>query len=98
MYNQHMFTIERLRTDVLALPLLARVGIVLLIVGGVADVVAHVVAGGAVEPVDGHTVFEALAHLVRFAGMAITLLGVVAAGVRRSRLGRPADGPSTGGM
>jgi hypothetical protein len=78
--------------------MLSRVGLAVLLIGGLADLAAHVAVVGEVAGHDhGFTPAEALAHLVVFAGMALVLLGVVVDGVRRTRPGRPAGHTSKGG-
>jgi hypothetical protein len=63
------------------LPLGSKIGFGIMVIGIVADLVAHLdpaldqVHGGAVGP-------ELSAHLVVFAGMALVLIGVVVDGVR----------------
>ena len=73
-----------------ALPLLVRIGLVVLVLGGVADVAAHLAAAGqaghAAGHSAGHTPDELAAHLQLFVGMVLILLGVVVDGVRQARL------------
>lgn len=90
-----MLTIEVLARDLRSLPILARLGLVLLLGGGFADVVAHLSTGGAEH---GHefTSAEVLAHVVVVVGMVLILLGVVVDGVRRSRDRQRADRTSKG--
>jgi len=93
-----MLAIESLVRDLGALPVLTRVGFAVLVLGGLADLAAHVaVLGDAAGHDHGFTPTEAAAHLVVFAGMAMVLLGVVVDGVRRPRPGRPAGNSSKGG-
>lgn len=82
-----------------AIPLLVRIGLVVLVFGGFADVTAHVAAfapaagtGGAAEHTGGHTPDEVAAHVVVFVGMVVILLGVVVDGVRQTRLARRVGG------
>lgn len=82
-----MLTLERARDEFLSLPLLVHVGLVILVVGGFADVVAHVEAAGHADHVHEHTASELSAHLIGFVGMVVVLLGVVLDGVRRTYLG-----------
>ena len=79
-----------------AIPLLVRIGMVVLVFGGFADLTAHVAAFG---PADGaanhpgsHTPDEVAAHVVVFVGMVVILLGVVVDGAKRSRLARRVGG------
>ncbi len=80
------------------MPIVSRVGLAVLLLGGLADLAAHLAVFGELA---GHDhVFspaEASAHLVVFAGMAIVLVGVVLDGVRRSRPGRSAGKHNQGG-
>jgi len=84
-----MLTLERARREALSLPLLTRIGFVILAAGGLADVAAHLEAAGHVGHLDEHTAGELSAHLVAFVGMVVILLGVVVDGARRT-LGRVA--------
>jgi hypothetical protein len=77
-----MLTIERTRVathDIGRLPLLTRIGALMLPVAVVFDVVVHVAAGEHT----GHSGIEHLAHLLGIVGMVLVLMGVVADGVRR---------------
>lgn len=91
-----MLTLERVRTDLSGLPLLTRVGLVVLVLGGFADVVAHLEASIHVGHLHEHTSAEITAHLVAFMGMVLVLLGVVVDGVRRTRLDRKSESTSKG--
>ena len=82
-----------------AIPLLARIGLVVLVFGGFADLTAHVAAfgpaagtGGTADHTGGHTPDEVAAHVVVFVGMVVILLGVVVDGAKRSRLARRVGG------
>ncbi|MCI0345982.1 MAG: hypothetical protein L0221_11155 [Chloroflexi bacterium] len=102
-----MLTIETIRRSArgfggtvavpLAVPLVVRIGLVVLLLGGLADLVAHFgVAVGEAEPgqpaghAGGHSPDEVAAHVVVFVGMVLILLGVVIDGVKRARPGRRA--------
>jgi hypothetical protein len=89
-----MLTIEGLLRQLTTLPSLAKVGLVVMVVSGLADVMAHLEA----HPIELvgqahlHTSFEASAHLGGFVSMVLILLGVVFDGVRRNRARRlPAE-------
>jgi hypothetical protein len=95
-----MLTLERVRTDVAALPGLAKVGVVAMAVSGLADVLAHLEETGVTEAAGHahvHTSFEASAHLGGFLSMVVILLGVVIDGVQRTRA-RHAAAPSEKGV
>jgi hypothetical protein len=80
-----MLVIDAVRR-VRRVPLILIVGLALMAIGGVADVVAHLVvaadhhAHGAGGDPTGH-----LAHLVGMAGMVLVLAGVVTHGIRTTR-------------
>ena len=93
-----MLTLERVRTELFSLPLLARVGLVILVLGGLADVVAHLEAVDHPGHGHEHAASELSAHLIGFVGMVVILLGVVVDGVRRAYPGYSAGDSSTGGM
>jgi hypothetical protein len=83
-----MLTLERLRTEALSLPTLARLGLVILVIGGLADIAAHLEAVGRADHLHEHSTSELSAHVIGFVGMVLILLGVVLDGVRRSYRGR----------
>ena len=94
-----MLTIEALLRQLATLPSLAKVGLVVMLLSGLADVMAHLEA----HPVElvgqahVHTSFEASAHLGGFVSMVLILLGVVYDGLQRSRARRgPAAHHRTG--
>jgi hypothetical protein len=91
-----MLTLESARRQFLSLPLLVHAGLVILAVGGLADVVAHLGPRGAAAELHEHTAAEFAAHLTAFLGMVVILLGVVVDGAQRS-LRRPAEATTTGG-
>ncbi len=70
------------------IPRLARAGVVVLLAGGVADTVAHLTGDPAVGQLTGFTPPQHFAHLVILLGMMLTITGVVADGVRLTRLSR----------
>lgn len=83
-----MLTLERVKRDAAAMPRLMRVGVAALVLSLAADVIVHVAAGGAIEPIGhvrGFTPAEAAAHLAAFVTMVLILVGVVIDGVRRAR-------------
>ena len=92
-----MLTLEALARDLRSLPILARLGIVLLLGGGVTDVLAHLWTAGAEH---GHefTSAEVWAHGVVFVGMVVVLIGVVLDGVRPSHPDRPVGESAPGGV
>ena len=81
-----MFTLERTR-ELLSLPVLVKIGLIVMALAGLADVVAHLEA-----PSDGHlhahTASEAAAHLAGFVSMVVIFVGVVIDGVRQGRARR----------
>lgn len=85
-----MLTLERARMELISLPLLARVGLVILVLGGLADVVAHLEAASHADHLHEHSASELSAHLIGFVGMVVILLGVVLDGVRRTYRSHPA--------
>jgi hypothetical protein len=95
-----MLAIERLVREVRRLPVISRTGLAVLVLGGVADLVAHIGALAATDAHHGHgfTPGELAAHVVVFVGMVLILVGVVADGVRRTRIGRSTGDSSKGGM
>ena len=80
-----MLSIERVRVvrrELARLPVLARVGLGVIVSGGLLDVAVHL------GPVQDHVhpgahVEEHMAHLIGVVGMALTWAGVVVDGVRR---------------
>lgn len=91
-----MLTIERVARELRSLPILARLGLVLLLGGGVADVLAHLGTRGAEH---GHefTSAEVWAHVVAVVGMVVVLLGVVIDGVRQPHPDGPVGDSAKGG-
>ena len=92
-----MLTLERARSQFVSLPLLVHAGLVVVALGGLADLVTHLVGAGAAADLHGHTAPELAAHLTAFVGMVVILLGVVIDGAQRS-VRRPAEATTTGGM
>ena len=85
-----MLTLEMLRDDLPRLPALVKLGIVVMVLAGLGDVIAHLEVHDVVEAanhVHQHTAFEAAAHLAGFVGMVVIFVGVVLDGVRRHRKG-----------
>jgi hypothetical protein len=97
-----MLTLERIRRELLNLPMLTRIGLLILVIGGIADVVAHLEVSSHIGHTHEHPASELTAHLIGFVGMAVILLGIVLDGTRRTRRSRsggdriaPTSGPST---
>ena len=90
-----MLALERTRVAFIGLPIVVRIGLLLMVLGGLGDVVAHLEAAGHAEPLDGHTASELSAHLLGFTGMVVILLGVVVDGVRRTRPDRSVGNSTT---
>ena len=86
-----MFIIERLWRDAKAAPLIVQVGVVALVLSGVADVVLHAITP-AVAGHDVHTPPELAAHFAGMVSMVVILLGVVTDGARRTSYRRRAGG------
>ena len=93
-----MLTLERARAELRGLPLLVHLGLAILVLGGFADLVAHLEATGHAGHGHEHTVSELSAHLIGFVGMVVILLGVVVDGVRQAYLDRSVEDTSKGGM
>jgi hypothetical protein len=87
-----MLTIERIHREARSLPGLVQVGIVGLVISGLADVIAHLEEGGVASHVAGqvhqHTSPELSAHLAGLVSMVIVLSGVGLDGVRQQRARR----------
>jgi hypothetical protein len=85
-----MLTLEAILRDMAAAPALAKVGVLLMALSGLADVVAHLEEHGPelAGHLHEHTSFEASAHLGGFVSMVLILLGVVIDGVQRHRARR----------
>ena len=63
------------------MPLLTRLGLLVFVLGGAADILVHLSEEAAGPHVE-HTPLELDAHLVTFVGMVLILGGVVVDGVR----------------
>lgn len=88
-----MLAIQKARATWRRAPRISAVGVVVMIVAGVADVTVHLMADGHHHP-DG--VLAHGAHLLGIAGMVLVLVGLVAFGARRSvgrRFGPHLEGP-----
>ena len=83
-----MLTVEHLR-GLAHLPLLVKVGLVVMAFAGLADVVAHLEASHTGH-LHTHSASESAAHLVGLVSMILIFLGVVIDGVRQSRARRSA--------
>jgi hypothetical protein len=68
-----------------------RFGLAVIVFGVLADLVTHLSFADATEP-GGHTAAQLSAHAVVFAGMVLVFAGVVADGVRQSRVRRRGPG------
>ena len=74
-----------------------RFGLAVIVFGLLADLVTNLSFADAAEP-GGHTAAQLSAHAIVFAGMVLVLAGVVADGIRQSRVRRRAPGRQpTGG-
>jgi len=76
-----------LESLVRALPLVIRLGLIVIAFGGLADLVTHLSFADAADP-GGHTQAQLSAHAIAFAGMVLVLAGVVVDGVRQSMVRR----------
>jgi hypothetical protein len=65
--------------------MITRIGLLILVIGGIADVVAHLEVSSHVGQTHEHSASELSAHLIGFVGMVVILLGIVLNGVRRTR-------------
>lgn len=77
----------------LRIPRISAVGIVVMIIAGVADVAVHLLTGGHHHP---EAAWAHGAHLLGIAGMVLVLVGLIAFGARRSvgrRSGPDMEGP-----
>ncbi len=77
-----MLMIEALRgvrRGLSRLPVLARIGLLVIVVAGPLDVAVHLASG----PHAGHSGVEHLAHLVGIVGMVLVMAGVVMHGTSR---------------
>jgi hypothetical protein len=90
-----MLALERIHAG--ALPPVIRFGLAVIVFGVFADLVTHLSFADAAEP-GGHTAAQLSAHAIVFAGMVLVLAGVVADGIRQSRVRRRGPGRQpTGG-
>ena len=91
-----MLILERLWRDARAVPLVVKVGLVALVLSGLADVVLHAITPEAAGH-DVHTSAELAAHFAGMVSMVVLLVGVVIDGaVRTSTRSRP-DGRASKG-
>ncbi|HET7168482.1 MAG TPA: hypothetical protein VFI69_04710 [Candidatus Limnocylindrales bacterium] len=86
-----MFTIERITQEARTLPILSKAGIAVMLLGGLADLMAHLEAAGHDGHLHAHTSAELSAHLIVFVGMVLIYLGVVLDGARRHRARRSSE-------
>ena len=90
-----MLALERVHAR--TLPPVIRFGVAVIVFGVFADLVTHFSFADAAEP-GGHTPAQLSAHAIVFAGMVLVLAGVVADGIRQSRVRRRGPGHQpTGG-
>ena len=90
-----MLALERVHAR--ALPPVMRFGLAVIVFGVIADLVTHLSFADAAEQ-GGHTAAQLSAHAIVFAGMVLVLAGVVADGIRQSRVRRRVpDRQPTGG-
>jgi hypothetical protein len=88
-----MLAIEAVGRTVVRLPVLVRVGLVGLLVAGVADVVVHLgVDGASTASTASSAAGETWAHTATLVSMVVVFLGVVIDGVRQGRARRPSTG------
>ena len=92
-----MLALDRGVRELISLPVITRIGLVIMVVGGLADVAAHLEAAGHTEHLHEHTPSELSAHLIGFVGMVVVLLGILLDGLRRQYVVRQAArGPRRG--
>lgn len=89
-----MPVIEQIRE----LPLLARIGLVAMVVGAVLDVALSVMAGPHVMHSGMQMGVNHTGHLIALAGMVLVLAGVVIHGARRQRNRRSSAANDSGGL
>jgi hypothetical protein len=87
-----MLTLEAARRQLLATPLLVRVGLTVMVFAGLGDVVAHLEVADHVGHLHEHATAEYAAHFAGFVGMVLVFAGVVVDGFRHSRARREAVG------
>jgi hypothetical protein len=83
-----MLILETIRRDLLRTPVVVKLGLLLMVFAGLADVIAHVGAVEHVGHLHQHTSFEAAAHLTGLVSMVVIFVGVVLDGVRQGRARR----------
>ena len=83
-----MLVIESLRREWRAVPALVRVGVMGLVLSGIADVVFHALAPDLANNAAVHTNAELAAHLAGLVSMVVIFLGVIVDGARKSRARR----------
>jgi hypothetical protein len=86
-----MLIIERLRRAFKAVPPVVRVGVVALVLSGLADIVLHAVTPDVAGAAHDHTPAELAAHFAGFVSMVVILLGVVTDGARKTSYRRTAS-------
>jgi hypothetical protein len=83
--------IERPRRDAKAIPPVVRIGVVALVMSGLADIVLHAITPAVAGAADGHTSAELAAHFAGFVSMVVIFLGVVTDGARKTSHRRTAS-------
>ncbi len=86
-----MLTLERVSTEARRLPALVKIGLAALFISAFGDLIGHLDAGFAIDPIGNvheFTPAEATAHLAVFVSMVLILVGVVLDGVRQARADR----------
>lgn len=89
-----MLMIERIRE----FPLLARIGLVGMVLGAVLDIAMSVMAGPHVMHQGMQMGVNHTGHLIALAGMVLVLAGVVFDGARRQRIRRSSAAKDSGGL
>jgi hypothetical protein len=87
-----MLTLDAARRQLLATPLLVRIGLTVMVLAGLGDVVAHLEFADHAGHLHEHASAEYAAHFAGFVGMVLVFAGVVFEGIRRSRASREAAG------
>ena len=82
-------SIRRFALELSQTPLGSKLGFVVIVLGLVIDVIAHITAGVEHDH-SGATSFEVSGHLVVFVGMVIVLIGVIFDGLRQRRVAQAA--------
>jgi hypothetical protein len=78
-------------------PVLARIGVVGLVLSGLADIVFHAVAPDLASHPAEHTTAELAAHIAGLMSMVLIFVAVIADGIQKSRARRQRSGPEPKG-